>query len=63
MAERLITHTFTDGHLFGAVGGGARGFKDAEPRFGNLQGKFECLDPNRALEIALSVDAPHPEAA
>lgn len=43
MAERTHSVALTDGHLFGAVGGGASGFKDAEPRFGSLTARFECL--------------------
>lgn len=30
-------------HMFGAIGGGARGFKRAKPRVGTLQGIFRCL--------------------
>lgn len=30
-------------HMFGAIGGGARGFNKARPRVGNLQAHFRCL--------------------
>lgn len=30
-------------HMFGAIGGGARGFNKAKPRVGNLQANFRCL--------------------
>jgi site-specific DNA-cytosine methylase len=30
-------------HLFGAIGGGARGFKRAQPRVGNMKGVFRCI--------------------
>ena len=30
-------------HLFGGLGGGARGFNDANPRVGNLVAEFECI--------------------
>ena len=30
-------------HLFGAIGGGARGFNRAKARVGNLSAKFRCI--------------------
>lgn len=30
-------------HMFGAIGGGARGFNKAQPRVGNMVGKFRCI--------------------
>ncbi|MBQ0918327.1 DNA cytosine methyltransferase [Hydrogenophaga aromaticivorans] len=30
-------------HMFGAIGGGARGFNMATPRVGNLQGHYRCI--------------------
>lgn len=43
MAERTFDHEFYHGHLFGAVGGGALGFSDAEPRLGPMRAKLICL--------------------
>lgn len=37
--EKEITHS----HLFCGLGGGAKGFNDAQPRVGNMVGKFRCL--------------------
>lgn len=39
----MISTEIKHGHLFCGLGGGAKGFNDAQPRVGNLVGKFRCL--------------------
>jgi site-specific DNA-cytosine methylase len=39
----MLTREITHAHLFCGLGGGAKGFNDAQPRVGNLVGKFRCL--------------------
>lgn len=39
----MITSEIKHGHLFCGLGGGAKGFNEAQPRVGNLVGKFRCL--------------------
>ena len=39
----MIPSEIKHGHLFCGLGGGAKGFNDAQPRVGNLVGKFRCL--------------------
>ena len=44
-ATGLITEvrTIRHGHIFCGLGGGAKGFNSANPRIGNMVGKFECV--------------------
>lgn len=39
----MISTEIKHGHLFCGLGGGAKGFNDAQPRVDNLVGKFRCL--------------------
>ncbi len=39
----MLTREITHSHLFCGLGGGAKGFNDAQPRVGNMVGKFRCL--------------------
>lgn len=39
----MILREIKHGHLFCGLGGGAKGFNDAQPRVGNLVGRFRCL--------------------
>ncbi len=39
----MITKEILHSHLFCGLGGGAKGFNDAQPRVGNMVGKFRCL--------------------
>jgi site-specific DNA-cytosine methylase len=39
----MIIHEIKHGHLFCGLGGGAKGFNMAQPRVGNMVGKFRCL--------------------
>lgn len=43
MTTPIITHEIKHGHLYCGLGGGAKGFNDAQPRVGNFVGKFRCL--------------------
>lgn len=38
-----IEHEIRHGHLFCGLGGGAKGFNEAQPRVGNMVGQFRCL--------------------
>lgn len=33
---------YRHGHLFAGIGAGARGFNQAQPRVGNMVGRWEC---------------------
>ncbi|HGY2474015.1 TPA: DNA cytosine methyltransferase [Pseudomonas aeruginosa] len=39
----ILTREIRHFHLFCGLGGGAKGFNKANPRVGNLQGKFRCI--------------------
>lgn len=39
----MIAREILHGHLFCGLGGGAKGFNNAQPRVGNMVGKFRCL--------------------
>jgi site-specific DNA-cytosine methylase len=39
----MLTREINHSHLFCGLGGGAKGFNDAQPRVGNMVGKFRCL--------------------
>lgn len=39
----MIIREIKHGHMFCGLGGGAKGFNQAQPRVGNLVGKFRCL--------------------
>ncbi len=39
----MIIKEIKHGHLFCGLGGGAKGFNEAQPRVGNMVGKFRCL--------------------
>lgn len=40
---KILTREIRHFHLFCGLGGGAKGFNKANPRVGNLQGKFRCI--------------------